>query len=97
MIKIFYEKNNLSNTFLIKYIFGLLELLVAGNNEIQNNKDIFNENDIIIVLFKAYSKEKITTALFLVLNLLSEVDSKNNFVNIAYLRDFFERIFRILL
>ena len=46
---------------------------------------------MILLLF--YSKEKITTALFLVLNLLSEVDSKNNFANIAYLRDFFERIF----
>ena len=93
LIKVFYQKNNLSNTFLIKYTLGLLELILTGNNEIQNNKDIFNENDIIIVLFKAYSKEKITTALFLVLNLLSEVDSKNNFANIAYLRDFFERIF----
>ena len=58
LIKIFYEKNNLSNTFLIKYTLGLLELLLAGNNEIQNNKDIFNENDIIIVLFKALFKRK---------------------------------------
>ena len=38
--------------------------VISGNSNILNNKDIFNENDIIIVLMKAYSKEKIATAFF---------------------------------
>jgi hypothetical protein len=82
LIKVFYKKNNESNNFIIKYTLGLLEFLISGNNSnLFNNKDIFNENDIIIVLFKAYSKEKIATAIFLVLNILSEVDSKNDYLN----------------
>ena len=94
LIKVFYKKNNESNNFIIKYTLGLLEFLISGNNNnLFNNKDIFNENDIIIVLFKAYSKEKIATAIFLVLNILSEVDSKNDYLNDHYIRDYFDRIF----
>ena len=73
---------------MFKYTVGLLEFLISGNNNILNNKDIFNENDIIIVLMKAYSKEKIETALFLLLNMIFDVNSKNNQRNDAYLRDF---------
>ena len=93
LIKVFYKKNETCNDFLFKYTVGLLEFLISGNNNILNNKDIFNENDIIIVLMKAYSKEKIATALFLLLNIISDVNSKNNKRNDAYLRDFFTRIF----
>ena len=96
LIKAFYEKNNISNNFIIKYTLGLLEFLISGNNDILNNKDIFNENDIIIALLKAYSKEKIATTLFLVLNLLSQVNSKNNYVNDTFIRDYFDRIFEPL-
>ena len=78
---------------MFKYTVGLLEFLISGNNNILNNKDIFNEKDIIIVLMKAYSKEKIATALFLSLNIISDFNSKNNQRNDAYLRDFFTRIF----
>ena len=73
---------------MFKYTVGLLEFLISGNNNILNNKDIFNENGIIIVLMKAYSKEKIETALFLLLNMIFDVNSKNNQRNDAYLRDF---------
>ena len=96
LIKAFYEKNNICNNFIIKYTLGLLEFLISGNNDILKNKDIFNENDIIIVLFKAYSKEKIATTLFLVLNLLSQVNTKNNYINDTYIRDYFDRIFEPL-
>ena len=37
---------------------------------------------------KAYSKEKIETALLLLLNMIFDVNSKNNQRNDAYLRDF---------
>jgi DNA-binding Lrp family transcriptional regulator len=94
LIKVFYQKNIDSNVFIVKYTLGLLEFLISGNNNnLLSNKDIFNENDIIIVLFKAYSKEKIATAIFLVLNLISEVDSKNNYLNDNYIKDYFDRIF----
>ena len=94
LIKVFYQKNIDSNVFIVKYTLGLLEFLISGNNNnLLSNKDIFNENDIIILLFKAYSKEKIATAIFLVLNLISEVDSKNNYLNDNYIRDYFDRIF----
>ena len=73
---------------MFKYTVGLLEFLISGNNNILNNKDIFNENGIIIILMKAYSKEKIETALFLLLNMIFDVNSKNNQRNDAYLRDF---------
>ena len=78
---------------MFKYTVGLLEFLISGNNNILNNKDIFKGKDIIIVLLKAYSKEKIATALFLLLNIISDFNSKNNQRNDAYLRDFFTRIF----
>ena len=93
LIKVFYKKNEACNDFLFKYTVGLLEFLISGNNNILNNKNIFNENDIIIVLLRAYSKEKIATALFLLLNIIADVNSKNNERNDAYLRDFFSRIF----
>ena len=93
LIKVFYKKNETCNDFLFKYTVGLLEFLISGNNNILYNKNIFNENDIIIVLLRAYSKEKIATALFLLLNIIADVNSKNNQRNDAYLRDFFSRIF----
>ena len=90
LIKLFYEKNNISNEFIIKYTLGLLEFLIKGNNNYINDKNIFNENDIIIILLKAYNKEKIITTLFLVLNIISEIDNEQNDL---YLRDFFQSIF----
>ena len=96
LIKVFYGKNNESNNFIVKYTLLLLEFLITGNNNIISNKDNVNENDIIIILFKAYSKEKIATALFLLLNLLADVNYKNKHINDLYLKDFFERIFEPL-
>ena len=94
LIKTFYKKNDECNNFLIKYTIGLLAFLLNGNNDLINNKEIFNENDIIIILLKAYSKEKISIALFLVLNLLADVDTKNNKINDAQLHNFFEMNFQ---
>ena len=93
LIKIFYEKNNVCNSFIIKYTLYLLEYLINNKNKIQD-KTLFDESDIIIILLKAYEKERIMCALFLSLNILSEVtDYKNLNENDLYLRDFFERTF----
>ena len=93
LIKVFYKKNEICKDFLFKYTVGLLEFLISGNNNILSNKEYFNENDIIIVLLKAYSKEKIATTLFLLLNILADINPDKNKTNDAYLRDFFSRIF----
>ena len=95
LIKIFYEKNINSNSFMIKYTVILLESMINNNfTNLENNKLFDDKSDIIILLKKAYSKEKIICALFLSLNILSDVSNpKNNYENILYLHDFFERNF----
>ena len=96
VIKVFYEKNITSNSFIIKYTIVLLEYLITKNNNLQD-KNLFDENDIIIILLKAYEEERIIYALFLSLNIISNVsNSKNNFQNNIYLHDFFERTFESL-
>ena len=94
-IKIFYEKNINSNSFIIKYTVILLESIINNNDtNLENNKLFDDKSDIIILLKKAYSKEKIMCALFLSLNILSDVSNpKNNYENDLYLHDFFERNF----
>ena len=91
LIKVFYEKNITCNSFIIKYTLYLLEYLINNKNKIQD-KTLFDESDIIIILLKAYQKERIICALFLSLNIISEVSSKNH-QNDLFLRDFFERTF----
>ena len=95
LIKVFYENNLNSNTFIIKYTIGLLEYLISNNNNniSQNKVDLYDPNDIIILLLKAYDKEKIICALFLALNIISEVKSTNDLKNYVYLKDFFEKSF----
>ena len=96
LIKVFYEKNVTSNSFIIKYTIVLLEYLITKNTNLQD-KTLFDENDIIIILLKAYEEERIICALFLALNIISNVsNSKNNFQNNIYLRDFFQRVFETL-
>ena len=93
LIKVFYEKSITCNSFIIKYTLYLLEYLINNGNKIQD-KTLFDESDIIIILLKAYAKERVICALFLSLNILSSVtDYKNFHQNNLYLRDFFERIF----
>ena len=96
LIKVFYEKNITSNSFIIKYTIVLLEYLITKNNNLQD-KTLFDENDIIIILLKAYEEERIICALFLALNILSKITkAKNAFQNNIFLRDFFERTFESL-
>ena len=95
LIKIFYDKNINSNSFMIKYTVVLLESIINNNDTILENNKLFDDkSDIIILLKKAYSKEKIMCALILSLNIFSDVSNpKNNYENDLYLHDFFERNF----
>ena len=76
LIKIFYQKNINCNNFMIKYNLGLLDYLI--NNKNVEDKALFGQNDIIILLLKAYSKEKIISILFLALNIFSEVQESEH-------------------
>ena len=93
LIKVFYIKNMASNSFMMKYTVGLLDFLVNNINDLAD-KSLYDQNDIIILLLKAYPKEKIIYALILSLNIMSDVSKeKNNYQNELALRDFFERSF----
>lgn len=93
LIKVFYNKNNACNTFMMKYTVGLLDFLVNNTNSI-SDKSLYDQNDIIILLLKAYPREKIIYALILSLNILSNGQKeKNNYQNEFLVRDFFERSF----
>ena len=93
LIKVFYEKNITCNSFIIKYTVILLESLIDDSAKL-NDKTLFDESDIIILLLKAYDKEKIICALFLALNIISDVSNpKTNHQNNLYLHDFFEKTF----
>ena len=96
LIKVFYKKNNVSNSFIIKYTVLLLEFMITGNENLLKGNENFSDNDIIIILLKNYPKEKIAIALFLALNLLADVDHKDKHIHDIYLKDFFERVFQIL-
>ena len=78
LIKIFYQKNKNCNEFMIKYTLGLLDYLINNNTINSKEQTLFSENDIIILLLKAYSKDKIICALFLALNIFSDVDDYSN-------------------
>ena len=92
-IKVFCEKNMACYSFMVKYSVGLLDFLVNNINNL-NDKSLFDQNDIIILLLKAYPKEKIICALILSLNIISDSSKdKNNYQNELLLRDFFERSF----
>lgn len=80
-------------SFMVKYTVGLLDFLVNNINNL-NDKTLFDQNDIIILLLKAYPKEKIICALILSLNIISDSSKdKNNYQNEFLIRDFFERSF----
>ena len=98
LIKKIYEKNSNSNTFIINYTIGLLDYLVNNNNNNLNDKNLFDPNDIIILLLKAYSKEKIICILFLALNIISDVDDcPNKAQNDATLRKFFQNSYELII
>ena len=77
MIKKFFAKNPESNIYMIKYTINLIYFLFE---ETQNlcDKNLLNENDIIILLINSYSKEKVITALFLALNIFHDCENKKN-------------------
>ena len=80
LMKIIYKNNKDSNNFMIKYTLGLLDHLINNNPIGIENKSLFDQNDIIILLLKAYSKDKVICDLFLALNIFSEVDNYPNIV-----------------
>ncbi len=93
LIKKIYEKNTKSNTFMINYTVKLLEYLILNNPNL-DDKTLFDPNDIIILLLKAYPKEKIFHILFLALNIFSDVnDYPNKQTNDSILRKFFQNSF----
>ena len=79
IIKIFFEKNIGANKFIIQYTIGLLNYII--NNYNLNDKNIFNQNDIIIQSLKVYPKEKIISLLFLALNIISTTKQNSNTMN----------------
>ena len=93
LIKVFCTKNMVCYSFMVKYTVGLLDFLVNNINNL-NDKTLFDQNDIIILLLKAYPKEKIICALILSLNIISDSSKdKNNYQNEFLIREFFERSF----
>ena len=97
LIKIFYKKNLKCNNYIFKYTLGLLDYLV--NNRITNldDKTLFHENDIIILLIKDYPKDKIIYILFLAFNIISDVEKCPNKVeNDSLLGKFYRNSFDIL-
>ena len=77
IIKKFYTKNPDCNNHMMKYTINLIYFLFE---ETQNlcDKNLLNENDIIILLINAYSKEKVISALFLALNIIHDCENKKN-------------------
>ena len=95
LIKKIYQKNTSSNNFMIKYTVFLLDYLV--NNSSGEDKTLFEPNDIIILLLKVYSKDKIITALFLALNIFSQVQKYSGKVeNDHLINKIYEKSFEAL-
>ena len=94
LIKTIFLKNNISNSFMMKYTIGLLDYLI--NNNISNSEDkaLFDQNDIIILLLKAYPKDKIICDLFLALNIFSTIkDYPNKIENLNLLKKIYKNSF----
>lgn len=91
LIKNYYIKNSISREFMINYSVGLLNNLILNYN--LEDKNLFEQNDIIILLLKAYPKEKILCALFLALNILSSCNNKSNDNTLSI---FFQKAFQPL-
>lgn len=93
LIKNIFMKNRSSNNFMVNYSVGLLDHLINNNSNFED-KTLFEENDIIILLLKVYSKEKIITTLFLALNIFSQVEKcigkveNDNLINQIYTKSF---------
>ena len=95
LMKKIYQKNTSSNNFMIKYTVFLLDYLV--NNSSCEDKTLFEPNDIIILLLKVYSKDKIMTALFLALNIFSQVQKYSGKVeNDRLINKIYEKSFEAL-
>ena len=94
LIKKVYEKNNICSIFIFKYTLGLLDYLINKRSDNLADKALYEENDIIILLLKAYPKEKIIYILFLALNILSGVEKcQNKLENDSILSKFYRNSF----
>ena len=95
LIKKVFEKNINNNNFMITYTINLIYFLFE---ETQNlcDKNLINENDIFILLIKVYSKDKIISTLFLVLNLFNENKKINKEENFDLMDNLFRNIFSII-
>ena len=91
LLKNYYMKNAISRDFMINYSVGLLNNLILNYN--LEDKNLFEPNDIIILLIKAYPKEKIICALFLALNIFSICDNKSNDNTLSL---FFQKVYQPL-
>ena len=91
LIKSYYMKNAISRDFMINYSVGLLNNLILNYN--LEDKNLFEPNDIIILLLKAYPKEKIICALFLALNIFSSCDNRSNDNTLSV---FFQKVYQPL-
>jgi len=97
LIKKIFEKNSNTNSFMIKYTLGLLDYLINNASNNLEDKSLYDQNDIIILLLKAYQKEKIITTLFLALNIFSAVEKcPNQEENLNYISHFFKKSFDTL-
>ena len=94
LIKKFFEKSSICNTFMVKYTLGFLEFLINKKNPNSEDKSLFDENDIFFLLFKTYPKHKIIYVLFLAFNIFSDVEQcSNNEENDILLSKFYRNSF----
>ena len=94
LIKKIFEKNIEINNFMITYAINLIYFLYEETQHLCDKKLII-ESDIIILLIKAYNREKIISMLFLVLNIFNENKKINKEENYDLLDNVFRNIFSI--
>ena len=95
LIRKFFEKNISCNNFMIKYTINLIYFLFQETKNLCD-KNLINENDIFILLIKAFNKDKIISTLFLVLNIFNKIDKFNKEQNYDLLDNVFRNIFNII-
>ena len=98
LIKVIYEKNNNSNNFMLKYTLILLDIIIQNNLALINNS-LFEKNDIMLLVLdkNLFNKEKVIYALFMTLNIFSDVKKyKSKSQNEELIKEFFEKSSNIL-
>ena len=98
LIKVLYEKNNNSNNFMLKYTLILLDIIIQNNLALIDNS-LFEKNDIMLLVLNKnlFNKEKVIYALFMALNIFSDVKRyKSKGKNEESIKEFFEKSSNIL-